>query len=92
MSSLIRTIQKRIAKKMGYTRQTSRVVMASGGPRVVPYRKGEGPILDPNGEIFGQHWPQVKAPTNPHEPKPKAPRGSRRGKHRKGFRCQPEAA
>lgn len=92
MSSLVRTIQKRIAKRMGFVRQTSRLVIVGGVPQAVPFKRGQGPILNPNGEPIGQHWPQVKAPTNAHTPKRKKARGSRRGKHRVGFSVKGEIA
>lgn len=86
MSSLVRTIQKRIAKAQKYERQTQRVDVIAGKPQVVHLKRGEGDIIGPDGESIGsKHWPQVAAPTRAHTPKVKAPRGSRRGKHSKEF-------
>lgn len=73
MSSFVRTFAKRIMKKRGYVRQTSRVVVTARGPQVVPYKRGEGPILnndgdpatlidsrnpDKPGKIASTHWPR----------------------------------
>lgn len=57
MSSYLRTIQKRILKKMGYVRQSHEV----RNDQVVRLKKGEGKIIGPNGELVGQHYPQVVA-------------------------------
>ena len=81
MSSLIRTLQKRMAKKMGYVRQTQKFTVVNGQPQVVRLGRGEGPILNPDNEPIGHHWPQVSAPTRSTEKVKHAPRGSRRSKH-----------
>jgi hypothetical protein len=55
MSSTLRTIQKRILKRMGYTRQTKKVEMneLTGLPQIVPLKKGEGNIIGPDGHDTG---------------------------------------
>lgn len=87
MSSGVRTLQKRLLRKFGFVRQTSRIANVAGVPTVIPFRKGEGPILAPNGARIGRHYPKLMPPMRGDgTPKRKgAPRGSRRGKVRKGF-------
>lgn len=58
MSSYIRTLQKRGLKRLGYKRQTERVIQTMSGPITVKLGKGEGNILDPHGVDTGsRHWP-----------------------------------
>lgn len=65
MSSLVRRIQKNIARKMGYVRQQQRIEPGDP-PRVVRLRKGEGDILNGLGESTGsKRWPQVSVASNP---------------------------
>lgn len=60
MSSLVRTIQKSILKRIGYERQKERLVMRHGRPQVVRLKKGEGPILNPDGDSTGSRaWPRL---------------------------------
>jgi hypothetical protein len=81
MSSLVRTIQKRIAKAQGYTRQTSRVEIRGGQPVIIPLKRGQGDIIGPDGESTGsKQWPQVSHPTREVDVKDSARRGSRRGR------------
>jgi hypothetical protein len=54
----VRTLQKRIMKRRSYVRKTKHVVFVAGSPTIVAYRKGEGPILDPQENPIGRHWPR----------------------------------
>lgn len=83
MSGFIRTLQKRMAKKMGYERQTQKVVVNNGIPSIVKLGRGEGAIIGPDGEPIGKHWPQVSAATREVAKINRVPRGSRRGTHKK---------
>ena len=63
MSSLVRRIQKRIAKGQGYRRYTRKylneVDPLTGLPVLDPLF---GHIVDSNGDSVGLHWPKVSAP------------------------------
>lgn len=91
MSSILRTLQKRMMKKAGgLSRQKRRMDMIAGVPTVVMIPKGKRPIVDGAGEEVGMHWPKRFAmPTNPNARKkrPGPARGSRRGQMSKKFRA-----
>lgn len=88
MASGLRSLQKRILKKIGFTRQTSRIEIRNNVPVQIPFKRGEGPILGPDRNPVGQHYPTVMpAFAGKGTPKRKGPaRGSRRGTTRKGYR------
>lgn len=88
MSSALRTIQKRILKRMKFERQTQRVEIVNGQPKVVALKKGTGPILGPDSEPVGRHYPRLlpKSDADRQTPRKGAPRGSRRGTHKRPFR------
>lgn len=82
MSSLVRTIQKKIAKAQGYVRQKQEIREIGGVPQIIRLKRGEGVIIGPDGESTRSYqWPQVSAPTNPDAPLPasRSARGRRRG-------------
>ena len=54
MSSLVRRIQKNIAKAQGFKRF-----------KKDPKDERFGLIVNTNDEVVGKHWPQVSAPTRP---------------------------
>lgn len=85
MSSALRTIQKRILKKMKFTRQTQDVQVINGVPRIVQLKKGAGPILGPDSEPVGRHYPRFlpKGTADRQAPRKGAARGSRRGTHKR---------
>ena len=64
MSSFTRTLQKRMLKKIGYTRQTERLERRPDGT-IVRHRlkKGRGPIVNPAGDPWNgkveasRNWP-----------------------------------
>lgn len=90
MSSMIRSIQKAMLKKRGYIRQTQKVEIVNGVPRIVQLKKGEGCIIGPDQQSVGKHWPRSlprdEPMTDKQTPRKGAPRGSRRGTHKRPFR------
>lgn len=61
MSSFIRTLQKRILKRQGFTRQTRRVEVSklTGLPTIISLKKGEGNIIGPDGQdTKRRHYPR----------------------------------
>jgi len=88
MSSGIRTLQKRIFKRIGYVRQTQKIDEKTGA--IIHLRKGEGQIIGPDHQPVGQNYPRFLPPMDGNgTPKRKgAARGSRRGTTRKGYRHQ----
>ncbi len=88
MSSALRTIQKRILKKLKFERQTQRVEVRNNVPVIVKLEKGTGPILGPDSEPVGKHYPRFLPKGTPDRQTPRkgAPRGSRRGTHKRPFR------
>lgn len=58
MSSFLRTIQKRIAKKMGFKKKEVSLKPAEDGTPRFGRR-----VVNSNGNIVGIYWPQVSAPT-----------------------------
>ena len=58
MSSLIRTIQKRIAKARGFKKKEVPVGTDDDGNTVYASR-----VVNSNDEVVGKRWPQVKAVT-----------------------------
>ncbi len=57
MSSLIRRLQKRIAKSQGFYRSRGDVWTDPHGEHTLGY------IHNSDGDRVGLHWPQVQAPT-----------------------------
>lgn len=57
MSSLVRRIQKRIARGMGFYRSTD----------TIGENKQVKVIRNSDGDVVGFRWPQVQAPTKPKE-------------------------
>lgn len=88
MSSTIRSLQKRIFKRMKFERQTQRVEVRNGKPVIVHLKKGTGPILGPDSEPVGKHYPRLlpKGEADRQTPRIGAARGSRRGTHKRPLR------
>lgn len=58
MSGFVRTLEKRMLKRMGYTRQKARFDDQTG---IVRLRKGEGEIIAPDGSSTGaRRWPRLR--------------------------------
>lgn len=58
MSSLTRTLEKRILKTLGLKRETTRFDPIA--MQFVPLKKGTGPIMSRDGEInYGRRWPRL---------------------------------
>ncbi len=70
----MRKIQKAMLKKAGYVRQTQRIDIIAGVPNVVHLRRGEGQIINPEGDAIGRHWPRCNAPLGTSNPFLKAGR------------------
>jgi len=61
MSSFVRTLQKQMLKRMGYHRQKVSVSEVAGVVMSRRLKKGEGPILKPDGESTGNtFWPKMR--------------------------------
>ncbi len=63
MSSLVRRIQKRIAKSQGFYRSRADIYFDRDARGDVINSLGY--IHNSDGDRVGLHWPQVKAPTRP---------------------------
>lgn len=61
MSGRVRTLEKRILKRKGFSRQTHAVEVVAGTPRVIRLKKGEGDIINPAGDKIGKRWPRATA-------------------------------
>ena len=69
MSGFVRTIEKRILRKLGYARQTQQITAdGNGAPRIVRLGRGEGEIINRNGEGIGRHWPHLARGATRYEP------------------------
>lgn len=62
MSSLTRSIQKRIFRKAGLKRETTAIDIIAGMPQTRRLKRGEGDIIDNNGHNYGRHYPQRLVP------------------------------
>lgn len=63
MSSFVRTLEKRHLKRMGFHRRVVEVRKdINGTPYIHRYAKGKGPIINPKGEVVGQHYPRKGLP------------------------------
>lgn len=59
MSSFARTIQKRALKRLGFHRKHTEVRYGAGGvPYIHKFKKGQGPIVDSEGNEYGRTWPK----------------------------------
>lgn len=60
MSGHVRTLEKRMLKRIGYARQTQKLEMFNGLPRLVALKRGEGEIMNPDGTSSGRRvWPHL---------------------------------